>query len=81
MSKTKSVGKKKKNRSRRGKGKGKGKLDIVKLINVLEKALSNVKEGKSIYKESNGKELINNLYNDLAKLTKSKGSKNKLIKK
>ena len=73
--------KKKKNRSRRGKGKGKGKLDIVKLINVLEKALSNVKEGKSIYKESNGKELINNLYNDLAKLTKSKGSKNKLIKK
>lgn len=62
-------------------GKKKGKLDVVKLINVLEKALSNVREGESIYKESNGKELINKLYNDLAKLTKSKGSKNKSIKK
>ena len=51
------------------------------MINVLEKALSNVREGESIYKESNGKELINKLYNDLAKLTKSKGSKNKSIKK
>ena len=80
MPKTKSNGrKKKKNRSR--KGKGKGKLDVVKLINVIEKALSNVREGESIYKESNGKELINKLYNDLAKLTKSKGSKNKSIKK
>ena len=85
MAKTKSTGRRKKNRSgkRKGKGKGKGKrkLDIVKLINVLEQALSNVREGESIYKESNGKELINKLYNDLAKLTKSKGSKNKLIKK
>jgi hypothetical protein len=79
MTKTKSGGRRRKNRSR--KGKGKGKLDIVKLINLLEKALSNVREGESIYKESNGKELINKLYNDLAKLTKSKGSKNKLIKK
>ena len=77
MPKTKSNGRKKKNRSR----KKKGKLDVVKLINVLEKALSNVREGESIYKESNGKELINKLYNDLAKLTKSKGSKNKSIKK
>jgi hypothetical protein len=77
MPKTKSSGRKKKNRSR----KKKGKLDVVKLINVLEKALSNVREGESIYKESNGKELINKLYNDLAKLTKSKGSKNKSIKK
>lgn len=79
MPKTKSNGRRRKNRSM--KGKGKGKLDIVKLINLLEKALSNVREGESIYKESNGKELINKLYNDLAKLTKSKGSKNKSIKK
>jgi len=83
MAKTKSTGRRKKNRkkNRSRKGKGKGKLDIVKLINVLEKALSNVKEGKSIYKESNGKELMDILYNDLEKLTKSKGNKKKLIKK